>query len=251
MENNVTIVWSFRNRIDVLKKSILSADKTTPKNVNFCLVDAASTDETIKELRDFCNKIDNRIIRICESAYRTSLSEAWNLGMMLSDSRYVIFSSSDVEFISDAWFKVITSTNSEYVLLENHAVFLIDKLSIPSLGWFDEGFLSGPHFDVDYMIRASENNIRFSIIQNLGYYLHGDTEEETISRTTSEVEDRLPMNTLENEEYFMSKWQSGWPGWRNHLNSVHKPHPPTHITQVQRKVSEIDPHPLYTKKYVK
>ena len=59
MENNVTIVWSFRNRIDVLKKSILSADKTTPKNVNFCLVDAASTDETIKELRDFCNKIDN------------------------------------------------------------------------------------------------------------------------------------------------------------------------------------------------
>lgn len=251
MNNDFTIIWSFRNRIDVLKKSILSADKTTPKDVNFCLVDASSSDETIKELRIFCNEINDRKIRICESLYRSSLSEAWNIGMMLSDTRYVIFSSSDVEFLNEGWYQTITSTNSEYALLENHAVFLIDKYSIPKLGWFDEEFVSGPHFDVDYMIRASENGIRFSILPNLGYYSHGDTEEETISRTTSDVNDRLPMNTLENEEYFMKKWESGWPGWKDYLNSVHKPHPPTHISQVRRQKKEIDPHPMYTKKYIK
>ena len=67
---DVTIVWSFRNRLELLKRSIKSADETTPKSVNFCLVDASSNDITIKELRVFCNTIENRKIRICESAYR-------------------------------------------------------------------------------------------------------------------------------------------------------------------------------------
>jgi endo-1,4-beta-mannosidase len=87
MDNNITIVWSFRNRFNLLKRSIKSADETTPKNVNFCLVDADSSEETIHELRDFCNQFKDRKIRICESSYRTTLSEAWNLGMMLSSTR--------------------------------------------------------------------------------------------------------------------------------------------------------------------
>lgn len=53
MNQGYTVVWSFRNRIDVLIKSIETADKYFPKEVNFCLVDAASSDETIKKLRNF------------------------------------------------------------------------------------------------------------------------------------------------------------------------------------------------------
>ena len=88
------------------------------------------------------------------------------------------------------------------------------------------------------------------IINNDNYYTHSDTDEETIQRTTTEVIDRLPMNDLFNEKYFMSKWSSEWPGWENYLNQVHKPHPPTHINQVKRIKKEIDPHPLYTKKFL-
>jgi hypothetical protein len=55
------------------------------------------------------------------------------------------------------------------------------------------------------------------------------------------------MNDNFNEIVFKSKWESGWAGWTE--NST--PHPPTHITQVQRKINEIDPHPSYTKKYMK
>ena len=47
MKSNYTLVWSFRNRFEELSKSILSADIYFPKEVNFCLIDASSTDETI------------------------------------------------------------------------------------------------------------------------------------------------------------------------------------------------------------
>ena len=53
------------------------------------------------------------------------------------------------------------------------------------------------------------------------------------------------MNTLDNEKHFKAKWSSNWPGWKDHLNEVHKPHPPTHISQVSRLLPEINPYPLY------
>lgn len=249
--DNFTIVWSFRNRLEILKNSISSADKTCPKNVDFCLIDAASTMDTIINLRKFCNEITDRTIKTCESTYRSSLSEAWNLGMMLTSNRYVIFASSDVIFLKPDWFNLIhacmVNHQKEYLLLENHAVFCIDKKCIPRLGWFDESFGIGPHFDVDYMIRASENNIKFGILHNRDYYVHeGEQKNEMKDRLAKDIENRLPMNNIENEIIFKKKWQSSWPGWSNYEDNP--PHPPTHITQVKRLISEIDAHPLYTEK---
>lgn len=246
MENNVTLVWSFRNRVDVLRKSIETADKYCPKKVNFCLVDASSNESSIRELREFCTAIHDRSIRICESAYRTTLSEAWNLGIMLSSTRFVVFVSSDVEFTSDQWLRGIANrinAGYEYVLVENHSVFLIDKKAIPKMGWFDETYKLGPHFDTDLMIRGSEAGVRFGIIGSGNSYKHEDTAEETQLRKTAEVADRLPMNTKDNDIIFKDKWETGWEGWDN------REHPPTNINQVRRKRVEVDPHPFFTKKY--
>lgn len=255
---NVTIVWSFRNRINLLKRSIKSADETTPKDVNFCLVDADSNEETIRELRDFCNTIPDRKIRICESSYRTTLSEAWNLGIMLSSTNYIVFASSDIHFLNNTWFDIIKTgiqNKARYLLLENHSVFLINKDIVPVMGWFDEGFGLGPHFDVDFMIRASEKGIVINNYPSYGSYSHNSSEEESsafhndvdvTNRVANQIEDRLPMNDLFNEVVFKNKWESSWPGWTP--NST--PHPPTHITQVRRKTQEVDPHPSYTKKYM-
>lgn len=254
MNPGYTIVWSFRNRLDVLINSIKSADENFPKDVNFCLVDAASTDETIKNLRIFLNTIEDRKVRVCESAFRTNLSEAWNLGMMLSDTRFVIFSSSDVIFKSKNLFPEMIhahkQTRSKYLLVDNHAVFMLDKKILPIIGWFDEDFVPGPHFDCDYMIRASEKGVQINIMSNAGFYTHGDTEEESIQRSSTEVPDRLPMHDFTNDKIFKNKWHSNWPGWEPFKNQAHKPHPPTHISQVVRKLPEIDPHPVFTKKYV-
>ena len=185
MQYPITLVWSFRNRLDVLKKSITTAHTLLPHYVNFCLIDACSDEDTIRKLRTFCNSLENRNIRICESAYRTTLSQAWNLGIMLSDTRYVIFASSDVEFKNDAWFKNLKKmidAGYHYMLVENHAVFMIDKKVITKIGWFDEGYVLGPHFDTDYMIRASEGKARFIIVPNNNSYVHTDTPEETDRR---------------------------------------------------------------------
>lgn len=250
LKNNFTIVWSFRNRFDTLKKSILSAHKFSPLNVDFCLIDAASNDNTIKNLRELCNSIEGRKIRICESSYRTTLSQAWNLGMMLSDSRYIIFSSSDVIFINSGWVEALTETiinqGSEYVLIDNHAVFGFDKKAILKMGWFDEFFKLGPHFDTDFMIRASENGVHFGILPNADYYRHGE-DDDTKQRLTEDCGDRLPMNDKINEDIFRAKWFSSWPGWvpiSEDFKNLH--HPPTHISQVTRRVPEVDPHPAYT-----
>lgn len=252
MVDNITIVWSFRNRLELLKRSILTADRTTPKEVNFLLIDANSDDETIKELRVFISKIENRKIRVCETDYRSSLSEAWNLGIMLTDSGHIIFSSSDVEFIDDRWFNQIKKGINEdikYLLIENHAVFYINKSIVPLVGWFDENFKPGPHFDVDYMIRASEKGVSVHCWSSGGSYKHGHDDVElesnrmSISDNDDRVKDRLPMNDLYNENYFKEKWDTSWGGWRSG-------HPPTHISNVRRLKPETDPHPLYTKKYL-
>lgn len=253
--DNCTLVWSFRNRFDVFQKSIISAHQIFPKNIHFCCVDAGSNDDTIKNLRRLANSITDRKIRICESIYRTSLSEAWNLGIMLSNTRYVIFASSDVEFLSHNLFDMMVEENNKtkckYLLVQNHAVFLLDKTIIPDIGWFDENFEIGPHFDCDYMIRASEKGYIISNIPNVGYYVHEDDNDMIIKRTNEEVVDRLPMHEYVNEKIFKNKWKSSWPGWEPYKHVVDKPHPPTHISQVLRLKSEIDPHPLFTKKYEK
>lgn len=253
MTNEFSLVWSFRNRVDVLIQSIKSADKFCPKKVNFCLVDAASDEDQIRKLRISCNEIQDRKVRICESAFRTTLWEAWNLGFMLTETRWVIFSSSDVLFTGDAWLRnIVRCVNSggEYILVENHQVFCIDKKAIPRMGWLDENYVNGPHADTDFYIRASENNVQRFIVGSEHTVKHGDTEEETRLRGEGKLKDRLPMDDLKNEEYFINKWTSAWPGWKDCLTEQHKPHPPTHISQCQRKQQEINPHPVWTKKFI-
>ena len=255
MNEGFTVAWSFRNRGDILFESIRSAHETCPASVDFCLVDAASDEEMIRSLRVFCNGLEGRRIRICESSYRSSLSEAWNLCMMLTENRYVIFASSDVIFKKEGWFPLIQQScaHYQYILLNNHAVFCLDKKAILKMGWFDERFIPGPHFDPDLMIRASENNVSLVNLGNDGFFVHGDEADKSVAkiRHTEEVKDRLPMNNYHNEDYFRSKWGSSWPGWRTAIErgEVHLPHPPTHISQAQRLFKEIDPHPIYTEKY--
>ena len=126
MTSEYTLIWSFRNRIAELKDSVESADKYTSKDMKFLLIDANSDYYNIKWIHDICNNIKEREIRICETHYRTTLPEAWNLGMMLSDTRYCIFASSDVTFHRYSWYIRLIG-KYDYVLMPNHAVFALDK----------------------------------------------------------------------------------------------------------------------------
>jgi hypothetical protein len=137
------------------------------------------------------------------------------------------------------------------VLLQNHSVFGFDKKSIPIMGWFDEQFVIGPHFDVDFMIRASEKGITVANIDNKGYYTHVGLPGTYMERVKNPLENYLPMNDFTNEYVFKDKWRTDWPGWKSAfeagLNDV--PHPPVFINQVSRLKPEIDQHPSYTRKY--
>ena len=254
MNNAYTLVWSFRNRIDIFIESIRSADATSPKEVNFCLVDGSSDENTITKLREFCNTIHDRTIRICESTYRTTCQEAWNLGIMLSDTSHVLFTSSDCILEKPGWVEAFDQTfaaGADYVIVENHSLFGISRNLVATIGWFDEVFQRGPHVDVDYMIRATELCKSIVVISNDGYHTHFDDIEVTKKRLVSDVPDRLEMHTCTNENIFKQKWQSSWPGWKDAIASgaTAMPHPPTHINTVKRIRDEINSHPLYTKRY--
>ena len=245
MENDATLIWSFRNRLDVLTESILSAHNTSPLWLNFCLVDGGSSNTTIEGLRTVVNKIKSRNIRICESSYRTTCQEAWNLGMGLSDTKYSLITSSDCFFKKSGWVESFSQSfhgGVEYILIENHSLFGIAKTLVGKIGWFDEQFKHGPHVDVDYMIRYSEIGGHVVVKPNSGFYAHDDSPEETKLRLKGEVKDRLNMHDPYNQNYFKDKWECGWTGWTETSTS----HPPTNIKQVERKLEEIDSYPNKT-----
>ena len=238
----LTVVWSFRNRFDDLAASVLTAHGTCQAECPFLLVDADSSLETLHRLRYMLTAIPRRI-KIVESHHRMSLAEAWNLGIHLATTDRVVIASSDSHFLSNTWDRRLGY--SDYTLLGNHAVFALSKSAVKRIGWFDEGFGLGPHFDCDYMIRASEAGIDPVIIPNDGYYRHPNAME---GRLLKELPDRLPMHDPANERYFKAKWQTDWPGWTGAADHEHPPHPPTHISQVKRLLPEIDPHPRWTER---
>jgi len=250
MKSNFSLIWSFRNRLDIFKESIASAHKTCPLDINFILVDGGSDDTTIKNLRQFVNNIEERNVRICESSYRTTCQEAWNMGIFLSVSRYIMITSSDCIFLNEGWlndFKTGFESGSKYIIIENHSLFGIDKKLVAKIGWFDENFSHGPHIDVDYMIRTSEVGEEVIIFNNNNYYSHKDSEESVKNRLSGNVKDSLPIISIENDRYFKEKWETNWPGY----TLVSQPHPPTHISQVKRKLPEQDIYPLKSKSYKK
>jgi hypothetical protein len=237
----LTVVWGFRNRVTELMRSITSVVETVGA-VPMVAVDAASDGFNLHLLREWTVGL-NLPMRIVESSYRMSLAEAWNLGIHLSVTDKVVIVSSDVEFERDDWAARVLG--SPYMLLGNHAVFSLSKFAIKRIGWFDEGFGLGPHFDCDYMIRASEAGIDPVIVPNDGYYRHPNAME---GRLLKELPDRLPMHDPANEVYFKKKWATDWPGWQGAPDPEHPPHPPTHISQVKRLLPEIDPHPRWTER---
>ena len=245
---NGTLVWSVKNRSEEMVRSLKTADTTADPTTKFLVVDAASDQENLSKLRYAASKLE-REVKFIESYQCMSLPQAWNLGIMLSNTEHIFFASSDVTFINKGWDTALNQLLIQlpYILIDNHSVFGINKKVMrTSVGWFDESFKSGPHFDPDYMIRTYEAGLQIGSIPN-NYYIHGDDAITKEQRLTSEVKDRLPMNDFYNEDYFKTKWQTEWKGWKDAIKNkeLNLPHPPTHISQVRRIKKEIDYHPSY------
>lgn len=245
MNNDFTLVCSYKNRIEQLEDMVDSADRCLPVEVQFLLVDGGSTYKTLRHVSNIRDRF-NRHIRFLDCEPNT-LWQAWNYGYIHSSTRYVIYTSSDVVFQNRGildYFKFRLNEGYQYILAGNHAVFCVDKAALPKMGMWDEEFNNGPHADCDMLIRASEANIKIDYGPN-NWYTHGDTPNESKERLSSSVEDRLPMNTLDNEKHFKSKWESNWPGWENAPDPLNLPHPPTHISQVKRRRMDHCPYPSY------
>ena len=245
MMRECTLIWSFRNRLDIFKESIQSAHDTSPLWLNFCMVDGGSSNETIEGLRTFVNGIKGRNIRICESLYRTTCQEAWNLGIGLSDTKYLLITSSDCIFLRSGWLESFMdsfSQGNEYILMETHSLFGISKTLVGKMGWFDEQFRHGQHVDVDYMIRASEIKIPIISLANKDFYKHEESEEESRLRVKDKLKDRLNVSDPYNQIYFKKKWECRWCMW----TETRRPHPPTNIKKVKRRLPEIDSYPNKT-----
>tara|TARA_Y100000310_G_C20541814_1_gene743663 strand:- start:399 stop:1031 length:633 start_codon:yes stop_codon:yes gene_type:complete len=104
--------------------------------------------------------------------------------------------------------------------------FLINKETIPEVGWFDERFKGGGYEDSDMMERIKRTNIKYCHLQkwatDSGYVLYDN------SKKTS------PWNGNNNFYHFCKKW-----GYE------HLPVP----SNQKQMIEEIDWHPLESKAY--
>ena len=255
--NNFTLGCSYKNRVSQLETMVKTADMYLPTDVNFLLIDGGSSYENILRLRKTISEDIgfDREVRFLDSS-KNSLVQGWNYGLIHSDTRYVIYTSSDVVFHTNGivdYFQSKIKEGYEYILAGNHAVFCLDKAAIPKMGMWCEEYRNGPHFDTHQLIKASEGNVKIDFGTN-NWHNHGDTSEESRLRLKTDQKDRLPMNDFHNEKVFKSIWETDWLGWeeyvKNNPNFTNLPHPPISINQVKRNFPEICPYP-YFMEYVK
>jgi glycosyltransferase involved in cell wall biosynthesis len=148
----VTVYTAVRNRKETLAQTILSVLSQSYPNIEYVVVDGASTDGTLGVIKQWDEKID---LWISEADHGTS--DAFNKGISLAKGEFVFWLSSDdwigPDFIEVA-VKGLLSTGADFVF-GNMAMYKGGKLV--SLVEGDQGYAraltsGNPHFSFPSMI---------------------------------------------------------------------------------------------------
>jgi glycosyltransferase involved in cell wall biosynthesis len=109
----VSIITIVRNRRDLLQRTILSVAAQSYSNIEYIVVDGASTDGTLDTIKSFEQKIDYWI-----SEPDLGASDGFNKGVCLAQGDYIFWLSSDdwidTDFIEKA-VKALLRSNADFV----------------------------------------------------------------------------------------------------------------------------------------
>jgi GT2 family glycosyltransferase len=94
------VVVNFNGR-ELLKQCLLTLSKTDYSNYEVVVVDNASTDGSLTEIKRFIGS--NQHIKVVENSENVGHAEGCNIGAQLTNGRYLVFLDSDTEFKAENW----------------------------------------------------------------------------------------------------------------------------------------------------
>jgi GT2 family glycosyltransferase len=106
------IVVNFNGK-ELLKQCLLTLSKTDYPNYEVVVVDNASTDGSLAEIRESFGS-DPRI-KVVENSENVGHAEGCNIGAQITNGRYIVFLDSDTEFTAENWLRELVK------LMENDA----------------------------------------------------------------------------------------------------------------------------------
>jgi len=159
MLNALTVVFYTRNRVDFLLNYSLKTLNETDGEFDVLILE----DDSEQKLRIHDTSWLRRPISICEIPAKSSCAHLWNMGMVLSKTRYTMLCNDDILFTS-GWAKEVNGyigSGYEYILLYQHGAFILDKRMVAkNLLYADERFGFGSHEDCDLFLRGINCNAK-------------------------------------------------------------------------------------------
>lgn len=158
---------------------------------------------------------------------KSSLTELWNLSIILAPTDWVLICNDDIEF-KDGWLEYLEETiNSGKFLgihLLNYGAMCFHKSMILRVGWFDERFRNGGYEDNDYQLRIDEAGIRNLIDWSAAHItINGPLEITKFAIHTKHLhKSKIGWGDPVNGQWMMEKWgrTSGFanPSFRRQLD---------------------------------
>ncbi len=169
---------------------------------------------------------------------KSSLTELWNLSIILSPTDWVLICNDDIEF-KEGWLeyleKMIDSGKYDLIHLFHYGAMCIHKSMICKVGWFDERFRGGGFEDNDYQLRISEAGLKDRVDRSHDFIRKdGNREVGHFVDHTKYVHNGEGWQGCNNAEWIKKKW-------RTNLNWSQPSF---------RGAYEVNWHPSYTNRYV-
>ena len=98
---SVSVVVVNFNGKELLKRCLLTLSKTDYPNYEIVVVDNASTDGSLAEIRR--NFGSDQCIKVIENSENVGHAEGCNIGAQTTNGRYLVFLDSDTEFTAENW----------------------------------------------------------------------------------------------------------------------------------------------------
>lgn len=246
MSLNISVACPTRHRPVIIAKYLESFYKTTnDSNRPFMTIIhdspiGGTSNDAVQNIDNMAHE-DYKNFRSVFIPEKSSLTELWNLSIILSPTDWALICNDDIIF-KDGWLEYLEEKilENKYLIINlfNYGAMAIHKRAILRLGWFDERFRGGGFEDNDYQLRISEANFK-------GYV---DRSHDIVCRTRSGKEIGIFIDHLR-DEYKVGEYWKGENNfefcsqkWRNNCN-WRRP--------AFRMLDEPDWHPTYTAKYEK
>ena len=129
MEKKLSIIIPCYNSADTIWRCLDSIPDR--EDIEVIVIDDGSTDETKRKLKA-AEAVDRRKIKIRTLSFNFGVSFARNVGLCMSEGKYITFLDSDDEYIEgavDTMLKVIEDTNKEIIQFNHQR----DGMNVPSL----------------------------------------------------------------------------------------------------------------------